>query len=299
MEGIIFNIQRFSIHDGPGIRTTVFLKGCNLQCFWCHNPESVSCKREIQFFPDKCIGCGKCFIICPVHAHQVVDGQRVFRRELCTVCGRCAETCFSEALTIAGKIMTVEEIMQEVEKDRDYYERSGGGITFSGGEPLLQKKFLYELLRESQKRGFHTAVDTAGNVPWETFEHILPYTDMFLFDIKLFSDEKHRNATKTGCGKIHENIKRLAESGSKIWVRVPVIPGTNDDMEEMNGIASLIKKLDKIERIELLPFHKMGGSKYKSLGREYMANELEPPGRELMDRLVGVFRDNGLNVTLR
>ena len=296
MEGMVFNIQRYSIHDGPGIRTTVFFKGCSLRCFWCHNPESMDLNPQIQIFPRKCISCGNCFEACPFHAHYINEGQRFFKREICRGCGECAGTCYGEALVLTGKMMTGEEIIKEVEKDRPFYKNSDGGVTFSGGEPLLQKEFLKALLMGSKDRGLHTAVDTAGNVPWQSFKEILPYTDLFLFDIKAYSEKIHKQATGAGNSRIIENLKLLTTENNDIWIRIPVIPDINDNMEEMEKISAYLAGLKRIKQIELLPYHQFGAGKYETLGMEYKAMKCVPPNKELMDRLEGLFIKKGLNV---
>lgn len=294
--GLVFNIQRFSIHDGPGIRTTVFFKGCTLRCFWCHNPESIHSEPQIQLFPQKCIGCGRCFKVCPVNAHRIERGQRVFLRELCRGCGKCAEVCYAEALVITGKWMTVQEIIDEVKKDNPFYESSGGGVTLSGGEPLLQAKFIKTLLEECKKRELHTAMDTAGNVPWEAFEMVLPFVDLFLYDLKVANEYKHTEVTGASNVRIISNLKKLVDKGKDIWIRVPVIPRVNDTLREMEKIALLIKDLDSdnIKLVELLPFHRLGESKYESLGLEYKAKDFIPPEDDLMNRFVEVFMSKGL-----
>lgn len=296
VKGLIFNIQRFSIHDGPGIRTTVFFKGCSLRCFWCHNPESIDPDPQIQVFPQKCIGCGKCFEVCPANAHQMKDGQRVFLRELCKGCGMCAETCYAEALVMTGKWMTVQEVMDEVEKDKPFYENSQGGLTLSGGEPLLQGKFAKELLEESKKRQIHTVVDTAGNVPWETFEAVLPFVDLFLYDIKVMGQEKHREVTGATNTRIINNLKNLVQRDVDVRIRVPVIPGVNDTPDEMEKIALFLKNLPSIQHVELLPFHNFGEGKYDSLGYKYKAKDYRPPQADYMNKLIRIFKDRGLEV---
>ncbi|NLO83557.1 MAG: glycyl-radical enzyme activating protein [Clostridiales bacterium] len=298
LKGLVFNIQRFSIHDGPGIRTTVFFKGCSLRCFWCHNPESIHHEPQLQLFLQKCIGCGKCFENCPVRAHRMVNGERIFLRELCISCGRCAEDCYAEALAIAGKWMTVREVMDEVIKDKPFYENSGGGVTLSGGEPLLQAGFVRELLEESKREGLHTAVDTAGNVPWEAFESVLPFVDLFLYDVKVADEELHRQVTGVSNTRILDNLKRLAGKGTTILIRIPVIPGVNDTPEEMERIGLLIKDLDNIEYADLLPFHGLGESKYASLGMEYKAKGYQPPEPELMDSLAEILGEMDIRVKI-
>lgn len=294
MKGIVSNIQRFSIHDGPGIRTTVFLKGCNLRCFWCHNPESLNMHPELQVFPDKCIGCGKCFQICPVNAHQVIEGQKIFKREICKQCGKCAQNCYAEALLMVGQEMTVDEVMKEVAKDRLFYENSRGGVTFSGGEALLQKDFVKALLIDSKNHGFHTAIDTAGHVSWQTFEEILPYVDLVLYDLKRMDSRKHQDSTGAENTRISNNLKKLATKGMELWIRIPIIPGLNDNLNEVEKMADSIQALERVDLVELLPFHGLGQNKYESLGMEYKAKDYKTPSKETMDKLAKVFEDRGL-----
>ena len=295
MSGWIFDIQRFSIHDGPGIRTTVFLQGCNLKCFWCHNPESQPPGPQIQFFPDKCILCRQCSEVCPEHAQLVLDGKRVFVRDLCTICGLCVETCFARALVIKARTMSVEQVLAEVERDRDYYENSHGGVTFSGGEPALQKDFLVELLRASKQHGLHTAVDTAANLPWPTIEELVPYTDLFLVDIKAFDEETHRRSTGAGNERILQNLHLLRAAGAAVWVRVPVIPGYNDNAAELGQIAGFLAGLKGIQRVELLPFHHLGAGKYDSLGLAYPGKGLHVPAEDQMVHFTELFTSKGLD----
>lgn len=289
MVGMIFNIQRFSIHDGPGIRTTVFLKGCSLRCFWCHNPESINPSPELQVFVHKCIRCGRCAEVCPVKAHSIECGRKVFKRNLCIQCGKCAEICYAGALEMAGEKISVKEVVDEVEKDRAFYENSGGGVTFSGGEPLVQKEFLKELLAESKRRGLHTAVETAGNVPWEAFEEITPFTDLFLYDVKVMDSKKHKAATGSANKRCIGNLKKLAEKGANIHIRIPVISRVNDTQEDMHEIVEFVKTTGRSIPMELLPFHRMGEGKYASLDLEYKAKEYEAPTDEKLQKLKQVF----------
>ncbi|MGL4736334.1 MAG: glycyl-radical enzyme activating protein, partial [Cellulosilyticaceae bacterium] len=239
-QGMLFDIQRFSIHDGPGIRTTVFLKGCTLRCFWCHNPESINPKPQLMVFRNKCIGCKACIQICPMNAHYMKADQKVFERERCNQCGKCASVCYSGALELSGKWVGVSEIIDEVEKDKRFYENSGGGVTFSGGEPLMQKEFLKELLKESKVRGLHTAVETAGNVAWEAFEMILPYTDLFLYDLKVMNPVVHKEVVGADNRNCLSHLQKLMSQKIKLCIRVPVITGVNDTKESMVEIRDFV-----------------------------------------------------------
>ena len=252
MKAIIFDIQRNSFVDGPGIRTTVFFKGCNLKCRWCHNPEGQSPKRQMMVYKNKCIGCGKCAEVCPN------------KLKSCDFCGRCEIYCPEDARKICGREYSADEVLSEIEKDRAFYDNSGGGATFSGGECMLQLDFLCEILKKCKENGIHTAVDTAGNVPWESFERILPYTDLFLYDVKAVSGELHRNGTGVSNELILENLKKLSRCAD-IIVRIPVIGGYNDNREEMKKAAEFLHGLG-IKKVELLPYHAMGENKYDAIG---------------------------------
>lgn len=253
MKGVIFNIERNSFVDGPGIRTTVFFKGCNLKCAWCHNPESQNHKAEIMFYRDKCIGCGKCSEICPSNMKN------------CVLCGKCCLYCPTDSRIICGETLSADEILKVLKKDVAFYESSGGGVTFSGGECMLQIEFLEELLRKCRENGIHTAVDTAGCVPYEYFERILPYTDLFLYDVKCITEKKHIEAVGVTNRKILDNLTRLSvASPQKIIIRVPLIPGFNCDSAEIRKIADFISTLD-VKSVEILPYHRLGESKYKAL----------------------------------
>ncbi len=303
MNGVVFNIQRFSIHDGPGIRTTVFLKGCNLRCFWCHNPESLSSQPEVQFFPEKCILCGACVATCPNGAQLLVTNEsgsqeRRYLRDLCQGCFRCISECFSGALVQIGRSYSEEEILEEIERDREYYRYGQGGVTFSGGEPLLQKDFLVSVLKSCQRQGIHCAVDTAGNVAWNLLEEVVPWADLFLFDMKAFDEETHRRATGSGNRRIQENLRRLTKTGKEIWIRIPVIPGVNDSQAEIDAIGDYLAPLSNIRWVELLPFHTLGSEKYPSLDRQYTAKGLTPPSNEKMASLQAVLEQRGLAVRI-
>ena len=252
----IFDIERNSYVDGPGIRTTVFFKGCNLRCAWCHNPESQSAAPQMMFYKNKCTGCGKCKEKCPSALEQ------------CDLCGKCTLYCPHDAREICGKEYTVDEVLREIIKDKAFYEASGGGVTFSGGECMLQIDFLEEILKACKKNGIHTAVDTAGHVSFRSFERIFPHTDLFLYDVKCYDSEQHRHYTGVGNELILENLKRLLLAKVPVWVRVPVIPSVNDSFEEMENIRSLWDEDGKPEKIELLPYHAMGEHKYTAIGKD-------------------------------
>lgn len=275
--GTIFNIQRFSIHDGPGIRTTVFLKGCNNRCLWCHNPESLIIKPQIQTYLNKCIGCGQCFEVCPEGCHvlfiddETKETKRMFKREKCTGCGKCADSCFANALVLCGEEMSAQKVMEEVLMDKPYYEQSGGGVTFSGGEPLLQLAFLKELLTISRENGIHTAVQTALNMDFSRVAEVAPYVDLFMCDFKIFDRDLHKKYIGNDGEKIRENLKRLPELkeyGCEYVVRTPVIGGVNDTEEEIKNIADFLEEFVHPAYYELMPYHNMGLSKLETLGVE-------------------------------
>ena len=273
----IFDIERNSFSDGPGIRTTVFFKGCNLRCAWCHNPESQSPTRQMLFYENKCVGCGKCKEKCPQNLKS------------CSLCGRCALFCPRDAREICGEEYTSEEVLSEILKDKDYYETSGGGVTFSGGECMLQIDFLAEILRSCKENGIHTAVDTAGNVPYGYFERIMPHTDIFLYDVKTLNCEKHRVFTGVGNELILSNLKKLLLAGKRVWVRIPVVTGFNATEDDIRSIRRFLTSCGVPEKIELLPYHALGEHKYAALGRN--AQSFSVPTAELMERLHSCIRE--------
>ena len=263
-KGLVFNIQRFSIHDGPGIRTTVFLKGCPLECFWCQNPESQKGKAEIFIYKDKCTLCGQCVSVCQTGASVLSDKSSSIDRSECIGCGNCVEACPNEARSLVGKYMTVDEVMREVLKDKKFYENSGGGITLSGGEPTTQSEFALAILRSCKTGGLHTVLDTCGYASWSIVEELLEYTDLVLYDIKCLDAEKHHKATGKSNDIIFENAKRIAEYKPMI-VRVPMIPDFNDSIEEVTKIAHFVEEELGSVDIDLLSYNKWGESKYKRL----------------------------------
>ena len=276
LKATIFDIQRNSYVDGPGIRTTVFFKGCNLRCAWCHNPESQHAEKEMLFYKSKCTGCGKCKEKC------------AYDLKKCSLCGNCTIYCPKDAREICGKEYTADELLKIILKDKDFYRTSGGGVTFSGGECMLQIEFLTEILRACKENGIHTAVDTAGHVPYEYFEKILPYTDLFLYDVKCFDSEKHKKYTGVGNALILENLKILLGACKPIWVRIPIVPTVNDTKEEMQAIRAFLDAHGRPEKIELLPYHAMGEHKYEALGKE--ASPFAVPTEESLASLREIFQ---------
>ncbi len=299
VKGRIFDIQHFSIHDGPGIRTTVFFKGCPLRCLWCHNPESMNFQPEVAFHPEFCIDCRHCVEVCLHHCHQFVDGTRVFKRDLCDGCGRCADECCAEALVLKGKEYTIAEVLEEVEKDRPFYERSDGGLTVSGGEPLAQPQFCLELLKQAKQRNTHTVIDTSGYVKWDIFQETLAVTDLFLFDIKADDVELHKGLTGVENTRIKENLKQLIEHNAPVIVRIPLIPGCNDNPSEMEGIARMIKGFKSAPPVHLLPYHQFAEQKYQPIGKEYRLKGVKPPSSDALRRLGQIFEDRDISVVIK
>ncbi len=298
MRGTIFDIKRFSIHDGPGIRTTVFFKGCPLSCFWCHNPESQSLQPEIQYFESRCILSGDCADACPNDAIRLLGENRLWERARCELCGDCVEACSSDAIQLVGKSVSLDEVVTEIEKDVIYYDQSGGGVTFSGGEPLRQGKFLAALLQRCKEHEIHTAVDTSGFAAWKHFERILPYTDLFLYDLKLMDDEKHRRFTGVSNRLILKNLQKLTETGARVTIRIPLIPGFNDDEKNLEETMAFLASLEKIRFVDLLPYHNIARDKYQRMGHEYALEAVETPSDERMQALAAKFEQAGFRVKI-
>ena len=285
MQGIVFNIQKFCINDGPGIRTNVFLKGCPLKCLWCHNPESQKVEEEISYIAHKCIGCGRCVMVCPEHAHSFVDGVHIFDRSKCKACGKCAEECVAEALEKVGKPMTVEEVLEEVMKDKAFYDTSGGGMTVSGGEPTLQFDFVYALLKEAKARGLHTCIETCGFTSKEKIGKLAEVVDIFLYDWKVTDTEKHRACTGGTNTIIRENLLHVDSLGAASILRCPIIPTVNDTEDHFAGIAALADSLDHIQGVEIEPYHSLGNDKLERIGRTVAPEQkYEMPEKETVDQ---------------
>ena len=271
MTGVVFDIEKFAVHDGPGIRTVVFLKGCPLRCFWCHNPESQEVQSEISFQPEKCVGCGYCARICPADA--VHNG--VFDRAKCIRCGKCTEQCYAGARKLIGRRMNVEDVLSEVLKDKLFYETSGGGMTLSGGEPMSQFEFTLELLKQAKAAGLHPAMETCGLAPVERYLAVVPNVDFFLFDIKETDPVRHREYTGVPMAPIHQSLFALDQVGAQSILRCPIIPGLNDREDHFHAIAALANRLHHVQAINILPYHPLGNSKLKRLGK---IESWTPPG---------------------
>ncbi|MBE6703363.1 MAG: glycyl-radical enzyme activating protein [Ruminococcaceae bacterium] len=266
MNANIFEIKRFAVHDGDGIRTTVFFKGCPLRCIWCHNPEGLSAKPQLAYYAHKCVGCGECARVCPSQAHIMTNQAHVYDRHLCIGCGKCAKACLGDALTFYGKEMTVDELLPLLLEDKAFYENSGGGVTLSGGECLMQADFCAELLKRLKENGIHTAVDTCGSIPENALDTVMPYTDVFLYDIKAYDGEIHTKCTGRSNQQILKNLKYLDECGKNIEIRIPYVPGYNADQVEK--IAYFLSDLKHVTKIRVLAYHNYAGSKYAALNIE-------------------------------
>lgn len=266
--GQVFDIKKFAIHDGPGIRTTVFLKGCPLHCLWCHNPESQSFDPELFFLPELCTGCGYCISVCPNGCHQFIDGVHVMAREKCTACGLCASECYAGALELIGRPWTVDDVLAEVLKDKAFYENSGGGMTISGGEPMSQFEFTKTLLTAAKKEGLHNCLDSCGCVPFEKYAELFDVVDLFLWDYKATDSALHRELTGVPNERILENLARIDAAGKPTILRCPLVPGVNADESHLQGLIRTAQKLKNLQQIDLLPYHPLGKSKLERLGRE-------------------------------
>ncbi len=297
--GFIFDIKRYSINDGPGIRVTVFLKGCNLNCAWCHNPESISNKVQKLYTESRCIKCSACVVNCSQNACILTDEGIVTNAELCKICGRCAEVCPTTASEISRRIETTESILKIIERETVFFDQSGGGVTFSGGEPLLQPEFLFELLDACGRKGIHRAVDTAGLVNSEILLEAAKRTDLFLYDLKMIDPVMHKKWTGVGNEKIISNLKLLADSGADINIRIPLITGVNDDKENIEKSAQLIASLSgEMKKINILPYHNIAQQKYKKLGKEFNLENLIEPPKDILSAIISQFQSYGLDVKI-
>jgi pyruvate formate lyase activating enzyme len=296
---LIFDIKRYAINDGPGIRVVVFFKGCNLHCAWCHNPESISAEIEKMYAPSKCIKCGSCVAACPENAITLTPNGIITDPDLCKLCGKCAEVCPTKAIEMSGKEMSVSEIMDIIEKERVFFDQSGGGVTFSGGEPLIHTKMLIELLDKCGKQGIHRAVDTAGNVSTETILNVAKRTDLFLYDLKMMDSVLHKKWINSGNEKILHNLKAIAEAGAHIIIRIPLIGGVNDTDENIKHTAKFISELagDKKD-VHLLPYHNIAQNKYVKLGKADDFEALQEPDKKTLGRAITIFEEYGIRASV-
>ncbi|HPM80890.1 MAG TPA: glycyl-radical enzyme activating protein [Candidatus Anammoximicrobium sp.] len=295
--GLVFNIQKYSIHDGPGIRTTVFLKGCPLRCGWCHNPESRAAEVEISWSQARCIRCGQCWEVCPQAAGDHPASPEVDRQQ-CIRCGRCVAVCPTGARELVGRRRTVVEVMDEILQDRIFYDESGGGVTLSGGEPLMQPQFTGELLAACRAEGLHTAVDTCGYGRCEDLLALAAVTDLFLYDVKILDDDRHRQYTGVSNVVILENLTALCEVRANVCIRVPVIPGFNDEPRDVDAIAAWVASLGNIRQLHLLPYHALGTNKAKRLGLAPAAAPAAGPAHDRLEALAERARAFGLVVQI-
>jgi len=298
---VVFNIQKFSIHDGPGIRTTVFFKGCPLDCKWCHNPESKRSDIEMIVDYEKCIACKRCVYICKKNAIEIDLDSETYKfkhnQVECNWCGECVYNCVSNAREIIGNINTVDEVFDEIMKDKVFYDSSGGGVTLSGGEPLMQSEFIYKLLLKLKEANIHTAIDTSGFVNFSVFERIVPYTDLFLYDIKTINDEDHKKYIGVSNKLIIENLLKLNNIHNNINIRLVIIEGVNANIAHINGVLNLLKET-KIQDINLLPYHDISGNKYKKLGLKYDGSDFSVPSDNKMNEYKNLIEQKGFNVKI-
>lgn len=296
LKGFIYNIQRFSLHDGPGIRTTIFFKGCPLQCWWCQNPESISRSYNLSKHPERCLGCGSCLAICREKALAIDRDGPVIDRHRCNLCLECATTCPAKALEAIGEEITLEALIEEALRDRFIFDDSGGGITLSGGEPLLQLDFLSALLEAFKKEGIATAVDTCGYASWPALSLAASLADLVLYDLKLVDSAKSRLYTGVPSIPIIENLEKLAAVKDRILVRFPVIPTITDERENLEAIAATLKRCG-LKELELIPYHRYGRSKYDRLDLHYRPGEITPPAPEQLKEIVMFFENRGIKTS--
>ena len=301
LRGLVFDVKRFAIHDGPGIRTTVFLKGCPLSCAWCHNPESQRREPELLVRSERCVACGTCVSACPngAIARQSSRAKPETDRSRCTGCGACVTACIPRARTVVGQARSVDDLLAEIERDTLFYDQSGGGVTLSGGEPLAQQEFASELLRRCRSQRIHTAVDTCGFADEAALAAVAEETDLFLYDVKLLDDERHRRWTGASNEKILRNLERLARDGKRIWVRYPLVPGINDSERDLAEFGRFVARCPGVEAVQVLPYHAAGERKFDHLGRRFSLGDVRQPDPEMVENAAAVVRAAaGIAVTI-
>lgn len=295
--GILTDIQRFCVHDGPGIRTLVFFKGCPMRCVWCQNPESNRIQRELMHREERCIRCGYCVRSCDKHAVEIRDGKVRIDRAKCSLCGNCVETCYAGSMEIVGKLYSVQQVVDAVVRDEAFYRQSNGGVTLSGGEVTLQYRFAQRILRELKNRKIGTAIETAGYCGWEALESLLPLTDLFLYDVKHMDAQAHEAYTGVSNQRIQQNLHRLAENGARIIIRVPLIPGVNDSVEHLTRVVRLAECVNAAE-LHILPFHQAGKSKWSALDRDYSCGEWGVHSQERLEQLHSAVSQSSVRINI-
>jgi len=298
LTGVIFDLKKYAIHDGPGIRTTVFFKGCPLACRWCHNPEGKTAAVQRIYRQERCLDCGECIQICPRKAIRRTAEGIIADLPKCELCRTCADHCPSEAVEFVGQKVTVAEVVRQIEKDVAFYDESNGGVTFSGGEPLMQPEFLLELLDACGDLDLHRTVDTTGYADAKLLLKVAQKTDLFLYDLKLMDAENHRKYTGVSNEQILANLMRLAQNDARIQVRMPVIPGINSDAENIDKTADFMHSLGGVENISLLPFHNSARGKYGRLGMQWISPHIQSPTAELLQSIAARLKESGLKVTI-
>jgi pyruvate formate lyase activating enzyme len=293
--GMIFDIKRYAINDGPGIRTAVFLKGCPLECWWCHNPEGQNSQPQLMFRSNRCNASKACLVECPQNAISWIDGS-ITNWEACDNCGKCAEVCFAGAREMVGNIISIDQLMAEILRDLPFYDQSRGGVTFTGGEPMFQREFLYESLFACVNSDIHTCVDTSGHASWDGFEAINPLVDLYLYDLKLMDDARHRRYTSVSNQLILENLQRLSRLKAHIWVRIPLIPGINDDRDNIEKSAAFLANLPCLDAVELMPYHDIGLAKFGALGMNYKLKETQPASKENIEEIENILISHKLPI---
>jgi pyruvate formate lyase activating enzyme len=294
--GLVFNIQRFSVQDGPGIRTTVFLKGCPLDCWWCHNPESQSSRPQVLIAANRCIRCGQCLQVCPNPSTETLSGPVV--SDACSRCGACVDVCPTGARQMIGRQLNVAQVLTEVQKDRVFHEDSGGGVTISGGEPLVQAEFVQQILGACREHGIHSALDTCGYGPQDRLLAVAGLADLVLYDVKFIDDQKHVRYTGVSNQRILENLRALARTKRVVWLRLPVIPGINDTDSDVDQLIRFAGDVGHFQKVSLLPYHNTAAEKFRRLGREYQLNAVEPPTPSHLRLIAQRFSDCGFDVSI-